>query len=83
MESPLLALLVSGVKLMLIGMAIVFLFLALLVWIIGFTAKLVQRYNPEPEAPPVRAHGAEPAPGEAALVAAMAAAIHRYRTQHR
>ena len=79
MEAPLSELLLSGLKLMLIGMSIVFLFLALQVSIITVTAKLVQRYGPEPEAPPVRG-GAGAAADEAELVAVMAAAIHRYRT---
>jgi oxaloacetate decarboxylase gamma subunit len=46
MEPSLSELLLPGVKLMLIGMGIVFLFLALLVWVIGVTARLVNLYNP-------------------------------------
>lgn len=82
MAPSLAELLLSGVKLMLIGMGIVFLFLALLVWIIGITAKLLQRYELEPEGLPVRpGAGIEPEPQEAEVVAAISAAIHRYRNQ--
>jgi len=45
MELPITELLLSGVQLMLMGMTIVYLFLALLVWIIGVTAGLVRRYD--------------------------------------
>lgn len=80
MEPTLAELLMSGGKLMLIGMGIVYLFLALLVWIIGITHKLLQHYNPEPEIRTVRSGpGPEPEPGEAEAVAAIAAALHRFR----
>ncbi|MGI9213362.1 MAG: OadG family protein [Methylococcaceae bacterium] len=45
MEPPITELLLSGIKLMLMGMTIVFLFLALLVWIIGVSSRLVRRYE--------------------------------------
>ena len=84
MESPLSELLLAGVKLMVIGMGIVYLFLALLVWIIGVTAKLLQRYNPEPDALLVRAsqgtEAAEPTEGE--VIAVIAAAVQRFRNSH-
>jgi oxaloacetate decarboxylase gamma subunit len=80
MEPTLAELLLSGGKLMAIGMGIVYLFLALLVWIIGITSKLLQHYNPEPEILPVRSGpGMEPEPGEMETVAAIAAALHRFR----
>lgn len=78
MESTLSEMLLSGGKLMLIGMGIVYLFLALLVWIIGITAKLLQRYNPEPEIPAARA-GTAADLSEAEVVAVIGAAIHQYR----
>lgn len=59
---------------MAIGMSIVFLFLALLVWIITLTASLVKSYLPQPErlsrSSPVEAEEAE-------LVAVIGAAIRR------
>ena len=80
METSLPDMLLAGARLMLVGMGIVYLFLALLVWIIDITARLLNRYSREPDnlTGPVRI-GAETDPGEAELIAAMAAAIHRYR----
>jgi oxaloacetate decarboxylase gamma subunit len=82
MESSIGELLVSGVKLMLIGMGIVYLFLALLVWVIGVTSKLINRYSlvqpqfPSPLAP-ARVQETEGDDGE--LVAVITAAIHKYQ----
>jgi oxaloacetate decarboxylase gamma subunit len=82
MESSLTESLLAGSKLMLIGMSIVFLFLALLVWIIGVTSKLLHSYTPEPELGPVRpGYGTGGEPEDAEVVAAIGAAIHRYRNQ--
>jgi oxaloacetate decarboxylase gamma subunit len=77
METSLPDMLLAGAKLMLIGMGIVYLFLALLVAIIGATAKLLRRYGPETASLPDLVAQAEP--GEADVVAAIAAAVHRYR----
>jgi oxaloacetate decarboxylase gamma subunit len=80
MEPSLAELLLSGGKLMAVGMGIVYMFLALLVGIIGITSKLLQHYHPEAEILPVRpGSGTEPEPGETEVVAAIAAAIHRFR----
>lgn len=73
----------SGLNLMLIGMSIVFLFLALLVWIIGFTSRMVQRFSPEfsaamPEPGSVYPVGHEPE-SEAELIAVISAAIHQHQ----
>ena len=77
MEPSLSELLAPGLKLMLIGMSIVFLFLALLVWIIEMTARLVQPVNPPPE--PVRRPAGLPLEAdETERVAVIAAAIHRH-----
>ena len=82
MDSSIGELLLSGAKLMLIGMGIVYLFLALLVWVIGLNSKLLQRFSPEPL--PQLAHPAPPAQpvgdgdgNEAEIVAVISAAIHR------
>ncbi|NJD08373.1 MAG: oxaloacetate decarboxylase subunit gamma [Methylococcaceae bacterium] len=77
-------LLLSGIKLMLIGMTIVYLFLALLVGVIKQTSKWFQRDEPESptqlQAPrPVPARGG--LPGRQEIVAAIAAAIHQYRNR--
>ena len=72
----------SGVKLMLIGMGIVYLFLALLVWVIGLTARLIQRFSPE--APAHLPHSAlvrDVEENDTELVAAIAAAIHSHQNK--
>lgn len=82
MESSVGELVLSGVNLMLIGMVIVFLFLALLVWVIGATSKLINRYSPEPPtclSPPSLIKGDDEAESDEDLVAAVSAAIHRYQ----
>lgn len=72
----------SGVTLMVIGMGIVYLFLALLVGVIKMTAKLLHHYSPEPQ-PRVAFHApihadAAGSEDEAELVAAISAAIQRH-----
>ena len=74
MDPSLSELLLPGLKLMLIGMGIVFLFLALLVWIIGFIASLVRLYSPPPEQ---RKRTAAAETDESELVAVIAAALSR------
>jgi oxaloacetate decarboxylase gamma subunit len=82
MEPAITELLLSGSKLMLMGMTIVFLFLALLVWIIGVTADLVRRYDQGIG----RVSGdsslvlddASQEPDDSEIVAAISAAIHRH-----
>jgi len=82
MESSIGELILSGLKLMVIGMGIVYLFLALLVWVIGITSRMIQRYSPE-----TPTHLAGPAPLEgddgddAELVAAISAAIHHHQSK--
>ena len=82
MESSIGELFLSGVKLMFFGMGIVFLFLALLVWVIGVTSKLIQRFSPEP---PTHLPGSASLGGDdgddAELVAAISAAIHFHQSK--
>lgn len=87
---PVTDLLLEGVRLMLIGMGIVYAFLLLLVAILRLLSQAIQRWAPEP--PPATAAGAGPAldrsragvntelPGE--LLAVIAAAVSRYRQDH-
>lgn len=75
MEPSLSELLLPGLRLMLIGMGIVFLFLALLVWIIGLTARLARSVSPPPE--PARKSGLALDTEEAELVAVVAATLYR------
>lgn len=85
MESSLPELLLAGAKLMLIGMSIVFLFLMLLVWVIDTAARLIQRYSPDEPGllQPESGVSAPSVSGEAdaEIVAAIAAAIHRYQNK--
>jgi oxaloacetate decarboxylase gamma subunit len=78
MEPSLTDLLLPGVKLMAIGMAIVFLFLALLVWIIGITARLVSVFNPQTQE--IRRSSLSVETEEAELVAVIAALLEKKRT---
>lgn len=85
MESSVGQLVASGLQLMLIGMSIVFLFLALLVWIIGITSRLVQRFSPElsasiPQPGNVYPLGQENE-SEGELIAVISAAIHQYQNK--
>jgi len=67
---------------MLIGMGIVFLFLALLVWVIGVTSKLIQRFSPEPPTHlPHPVSLAAEGEDDAELVAAISAAIHFHQSK--
>ncbi|WP_232216355.1 OadG family protein [Methylobacter marinus] len=72
----------SGIELMMVGMGLVFLFLAMLVLAINLMSALVLRYFPD--APPATAAG-RPAGGgkgvDAGVIAAIAAAVHQYRTR--
>ena len=82
MESSIGELVLSGVKLMFIGMGIVFLFLALLVWVIGATSKLIQRFSPEPPTHlPNSSSLSATGEDDAELVAAISAAIHFHQNQ--
>jgi len=82
MELSIGELMLSGVKLMFIGMGIVYLFLALLVWVIGATSKLIQHFSPEAPAhiPHPAASGGEEE-NDAELVAAITAAIHSHQNK--
>lgn len=77
MEASMTEVLLSGLKLMLIGMGIVFLFLALLVWIINVTARLVNTFQPVQDASSAPKASVEM--DEAELVAVISAALRRSR----
>jgi oxaloacetate decarboxylase gamma subunit len=71
-------LLTAGIELMLIGMGIVFAFLAMLVFVIGSMSTFIQRYFPELPAQ----HPAGKAIDDAGVVAAIAAALQQYRKKY-
>jgi oxaloacetate decarboxylase gamma subunit len=74
----------SGVELMLIGMGIVFLFLALLVVAINVMSSLITRFFPEPLVvpPPIPSLAAKKQSIDQGVIAAISAAVHHYKKQH-
>lgn len=67
----------SGIELMLIGMGIVFGFLAMLVLVIRAMSSFVQRFFPEmPGSHPALAHE------DPGTIAAISAAVHQYRKKY-
>ena len=84
MDSSLGEILLSGTELMLIGMGIVYLFLALLVGVIGLNSKLIRHFTSEPSLQPQHPIQGSAAVGgaeeiDAELVAAISAAIHHHQ----
>ena len=81
---PMADLLMQGVKLMALGMGIVFCFLVLLVFMMQGMSWLAHRiggaehYHAEPAPSPAPARAFE-----ADLIAVIGAAVYRYRAQHR
>ena len=71
-------LLTSGIELMLIGMGMVYAFLAMLVVAIGAMSSLVQRWFHALPTTPIAPDG----PADKAVIAAITAAIHQYRKKH-
>ncbi|MEN8260335.1 MAG: OadG family protein [Pseudomonadota bacterium] len=69
----------SGVELMLVGMGIVFLFLALLVFTVSVMAWIIRRYFPAPEPEEAAVKRAPPAEGD--VVAVIGAAVHAFRSK--
>lgn len=67
----------SGVELMIVGMGIVYLFLALLVVAINLMSSMVHRFFPEePLTPKIMAAGVDKS-----TIAAITAAVHHYRNK--
>lgn len=87
MEPAVLGLLGEGVKLMGIGLTIVFAFLLLLVGALFLMSALVARLSPKSqplEAPhQAEAHAPVAVQGDIPVVAVIAAAIREYRRRHR
>lgn len=78
MDLSIAELLGSGLKLMLIGMGIVFFFLLLLVAVIRLSKAILQRLEHPSSTPPLQVL-AGPASDEQQLVVAITAAIHQYQ----
>jgi oxaloacetate decarboxylase gamma subunit len=76
-------LLQEAATLMLIGMTTVFLFLLLLVLLMTAMSSLLQRYLPAKTAGKVNKLDTSPSGVSPAVVAAITAAVHQYRQQHK
>ncbi|OQW79842.1 MAG: sodium pump decarboxylase subunit gamma [Proteobacteria bacterium ST_bin11] len=70
----------SGIELMLIGMGIVYAFLAMLIVAINVMSKLIVRYFPE--MPAKFSDQPAGAGNDKAVIAAITAAVHQYRKKH-
>jgi oxaloacetate decarboxylase gamma subunit len=70
----------AAVELMIVGMGIVYLFLALLVAAVNAMSRVLRRYFPD--APPPALHTINPG-ADAGITAAIAAAVYRYRATHK
>lgn len=68
----------EGLKFMVLGMSIVFLFLILLIVAMNVMSKIVHRYFPEPKAAPTPSASASSGGDKLKKVAAIAAAIHHH-----
>lgn len=75
--------LLAGLELTVIGMATVFLLLAFMVLAIGWMSKLAHRLAPPSRPVPMGMSDGPPSGQDAALIAAISAAIHRYQNKHR
>ncbi|MDM5264411.1 OadG family protein [Sulfurovum sp. XTW-4] len=73
----------EGLKFMVLGMLIVFIFLVILVQVMKLQAKIISKYFPDKavEAAPVSTNAAQEAEKEAHHVAAIVAAIKEFRKQ--
>jgi len=70
--------LLSGLSLMLVGMATVFCFLTLLVLCINISSKVINRFWPE-ELPTTQRSAAS----DDEVIAAITSAVHQYRNKHK
>lgn len=77
-------LLMNGVELMVLGMGIVFLFLAMLVVAVNIMSTLVERFLPAalPLSSPV-ATVSKSSATDPTIVAAISSAVHQYRSKHK
>lgn len=73
----------SGIELMLIGMSIVFAFLALLIVMVNIMTTVIQRFFPEPPINIINPASASTSHTDAGVVAAISAAVHQYRNKYK
>ncbi len=73
----------AGVDLMIIGMIIVFSFLALIVLMVNIMTWAVQRFFPEQAITITPALSASTSHTDASVIAAISAAVHQYRSKYK
>jgi len=73
----------SGVELMILGMGIVFAFLAMLVVMVNIMTSVIQRFFPETPVTVVTPASASTSHTEAGIIAAISAAVHQYRNKNK
>ena len=73
----------AGLDLMLIGMGIVFSFLAMLVVMVNIMTSIVQHFFPTPPVPDVNLASASAGHTDAGVIAAISTAVHQYRNKHK
>ncbi len=73
----------AGLELMLIGMGIVFAFLAMLVVMVSIMTFVIQRFFPAPSVPDVTLASASAGHTDVGVIAAISAAVHQYRNKHK
>ena len=75
--------LLAGLELTLTGMVTVFLLLTFMVLAIGWMSKLAHKLSPPARPVPTGASKGSPATDDPAIISAIGAAIHRYRSTRR
>lgn len=73
----------SGIELMLIGMGIVFAFLAMLIVMVNIMTVVIQRYFPEQPISAINPASASTSHTNAGVIAAISAAVHQYRNKYK
>jgi oxaloacetate decarboxylase gamma subunit len=72
----------SGIEIMLIGMGIVYAFLALLIVMVNVMTSVIQRLFPVTLIPKNRSVSTLPSTPDAGVIAAISAAVHQYRNKY-
>jgi oxaloacetate decarboxylase gamma subunit len=73
----------SGVELMIIGMGIVFAFLAMLIVMVNLMTFVIQRFFPEHPMIAATPASASTTHTDAGIIAAITAAVHQYRKKNK
>ena len=75
--------LLAGLELTLTGMVTVFLLLTFMVLAIGWMSKLAHKLSPPARPVPMGSSNGKPSTDDPAIISAISAAIHRYRSTRR